>query len=145
MARRRRLVHRGAQDRGVHQRRRDRRSNCVALALSSRSPTQDAEALGERWADHGFVFTTDTGEPIKDRNCLRWWYGRLNASDLEKRPFHAARWTAITNMAEAGVPLEVAASIVGHASIRMTAEVDNRVRPRGRVEAAQLIAQIPPD
>ena len=45
-------------------------------------------------------------------------------------------------MAEAGVPLEVAASIVGHASIRMTAEVNNLVRPRGRVEAAQLIGRI---
>ncbi|HKY14399.1 MAG TPA: tyrosine-type recombinase/integrase [Microthrixaceae bacterium] len=45
------------------------------------------------------------------------------AADLEKRPFHTARRTAITNMAAAGVPLEVAASIVGHAPIRMTAEV----------------------
>jgi len=102
----------------------------------------DAMALGDVWTDHGFVFTTETGSPIQDRNCLRWWYGALKAADLEKRPFHAARRTAITNMAEAGVPLEVAASIVGHASIRMTAEVYNRVRPRGRVEAAQLIGRL---
>jgi len=103
---------------------------------------RDASALGDAWTEHGFVFTTETGSPIHDRNCLRWWYGALKSAELDKRPFHAARRTAITNMAEAGVPLEVAASIVGHASIRMTAEVYNRVRPRGRVEAAHLIGQI---
>jgi len=57
----------------------------------------------------------------------------------------AANTDADEFSAPTGVPLEVAASIVGHASIRMTAEVYNRVRPRGRVEAAQLIAQILPD
>ena len=101
-----------------------------------------AADAGATWTEHDFVFTTDTGEPIHDRNCLRWWYGRLKAIGVPRRPFHAARRTAITNMAEAGVPLEVAASIVGHASIRMTAEVYNRVRPRGRVEAAQLIGKL---
>ncbi len=116
----------------------------TADLLRSHRKRQRAEArtAGDSWTDHGFVFATETGEPIHDRNCLRWWYGRLKAAGLDKRPFHAARRTAITNMAEAGVPLEVAASIVGHASIRMTAEVYNRVRPRGRVEAAQLIGRI---
>ena len=33
--------------------------------------------------------------------------------ELDRRPYHATRRTAIINMAEAGVPLEVAASIVG--------------------------------
>lgn len=99
-------------------------------------------AAGEAWTEHGFVFTTDTGAPIQDRNCLRWWYGRLDACGLDRRPFHATRRTAITNMAERGVPLEVAAAIVGHASIRMTAEVYNRVRPRGRRDAAVILGGI---
>ncbi|HKY14105.1 MAG TPA: site-specific integrase [Microthrixaceae bacterium] len=113
------------------------------LRTHRRRQQVEAATAGDDWTDHGFfVFTTETGSPIQDRNCLRWWYGRLKAADLEKRPFHAARRTAITNMAAAGVPLEVAASIVGHASIRMTAEVYNRVRPRGRIEAAQLIGRM---
>lgn len=112
------------------------------LKAHRRRQAEDRLAAGETWADHGFVFATADGEPIQDRNALRRWHTLLAKAKLDRRPFHAARRTAITNMAERGVPLEVAASIVGHASIRMTAEVYNRVRPRGRIEAAGLIGAV---
>ena len=54
---------------------------------------------------------------------------------------HAARRTAVTLMAEAGIPIEVTANIVGHSTIRMTAEVYNQVRPRAQLDAMELLEQ----
>lgn len=94
---------------------------------------------GELWEDSGFIFTTELGTPIDPRNLLRWWYSALANAGLERRTFHSTRRTAITHMAEAGVALEVAASIVGHASITTTADVYNRVRPRVQVDALERL------
>jgi len=111
-------------------------------------------AAGADWQDLGFVFTSSVGTPIDARNLTRWWnelFEPLTDDEgeplpheqqplgLEPRPFHATRRTAVTMMAEAGVPLEVAANIVGHSSIRMTADVYNRVKPRAQRSAIELL------
>lgn len=96
-------------------------------------------AAGTAWTDEGFVFTTTVGTPVDPRNTLRWWYEALDAAGLARRSFHSTRRTAITHMAEAGVPLEVAAAIVGHSSITVTADIYNRVRPKVQADALALV------
>ncbi len=107
-----------------------------------RTQAEQRLAAGPAWTDHGFVFTTEGGTPIHDRNALRRWHEELKALRLDRRPFHATRRTAVTNMAAAGVPMEVCAAIVGHSSTRVTTEIYNRVRPRGRAEAASIIDRV---
>lgn len=96
---------------------------------------------GDSWQDLGFVFTSKVGTPLEARNLARWWHSILADEQLgiADRPFHSTRRTAVTLMAEAGVPLQVAANIVGHSSIRMTAEVYNRVQPRAQRSALDLL------
>lgn len=112
-----------------------------------------AELKADTWQKLGFVFTTPVGTPIDSRNLTRWWHGHFaplldedgnklpddQQLGLADRPFHSTRRTAITMMAEAGVPLEVAANIVGHSSIRMTADVYNRVKPRAQRSALDVL------
>jgi hypothetical protein len=62
-----------------------------------------------------------------------------DATDPVHREAKTPRGTAVSLMAEAGVPLEVAANLVGHATNRMTAEVDNKVRLRSQVEALEKL------
>ena len=93
------------------------------------------------WTDHGFVFASNVGTPFCGRNVLRWWYEALEQAGIAQRPFHATRRTAVSLMAEAGVPLEVASRIVGHASIRMTADVYMTVRPKAQHDALNLLEQ----
>lgn len=108
---------------------------------------------GESWQDLGFVFTSSVGTPMEVRVLVRWWHGifapildedgeplpKDQQLGLADRPFHSTRRTAVTMMAEAGVPLEVAANIVGHSSIRMTADVYNRVKPRAQRSALDVL------
>lgn len=105
-------------------------------------------SAGDSWQDLRFVFTTSVGTPIDARNLTRWWHGIFEVDEdqaeedrlgLAARPFHSTRRTAVTLMAEAGVPLQVAANIVGHSSIRMTAEVYNRVQPRAQRSALDAL------
>lgn len=91
------------------------------------------------WNDSGFVFASAAGTPLGGRNLLRWWHNSLTRADIPLRPFHATRRTAVSLMAEAGVPLEVASRIVGHASIRMTADVYMTVRPKAQHDALSLL------
>ena len=109
-------------------------------ALSSHRRRQAAERIASpSWRDDGFVFPSTVGTPMSGRNLLRWWHDALVGAELSARPFHAARRTAVSLMAESGVPLEVASRIVGHASIRMTADVYTTVRPKAREDALRLL------
>lgn len=109
-------------------------------ALASHRRRQAAEQLASPiWHDNGFVFPSTVGTPMSGRNLLRWWQHALGQAGLQERPFHAARRTAVTLMAESGIPLEVASRIIGHASIRMTADVYTTVRPKAREDALRLL------
>lgn len=110
-----------------------------ALTTHRADQEREREAAGELWQDTGFVFVTELGLPIDPRNALRWWHRQLKLAGIDPRPMHAARRTAVTLMAEAGIPIEVAANIVGHSTIRMTAEVYNQVRPRAQLDAMKLL------
>ncbi len=101
----------------------------TADALREHRRRQLAERLaaGPLWSELGFVFTTETGEPLDPRNLLRWWY-RLTAKAGVGRPrFHATRHTAATLMLDQGVPLEVVSAILGHAGLAITADVYAKV------------------
>lgn len=122
----------------------------AALKVHRKQQLQQRLAAGDTWQDLGFVVTTSIGTPMDGRALHRWWAGLFadpDATDEENagrlqlaaRPFHATRRTAVTLMAEAGVPLQVAANIVGHSSIRMTAEVYNRVQPRAQRSALDAL------
>lgn len=108
--------------------------------LTEHRRRQVAEQLSsEIWTDHGFVFASAVGTPLGGRNVVRWWHDALAAAKLSPRPFHATRRTAVSLMAEAGVPLEVASRIIGHASIRMTADVYMTVRPKAQLDALDAL------
>lgn len=125
-------------------------SDHLVAQLKAHRKRQAAEQLeaGANWQKLDFVFTTPVGTPIDGRNLVRWWSGIFKVDEdipeadrlgIAARPFHATRRTAVTLMAEAGVPLQVAANIVGHSSIRMTAEIYNRVQPRAQQSALDAL------
>lgn len=109
------------------------------LKAHKRAQAAERLAAGDQWQNLGFVVCEPVGVPLTGRKLLTWWKAALDAAGLADRPFHATRRTAVTLMAEAGVPLQVAANIVGHASIRMTADVYNRVQPRAQKSAVDLL------
>lgn len=101
----------------------------VVEALKSHRKLQAEEQLAARAWDNtdGYVFTTTVGTPIGSRNALRWWKGLLAGVDVEPRRIHAARHSAASYLLAKGVPLELVSRILGHSSIRITADTYSRV------------------
>jgi integrase len=85
------------------------------------------EALRAHQEDQGgegtdFVFADEKGNPLKDRWISRWWHEVIAQAEVRYRKFYNTRHTAATLMLNNGVPLEKLSKILGHASIKMTAD-----------------------
>jgi site-specific recombinase XerD len=66
---------------------------------------QIAERLhaGSLWTDTGFVFTTETGQPVDPRNLYRVVQTAAARAGLKHVGVHSLRHSAATAMLEAGV------------------------------------------
>jgi integrase len=95
----------------------------AALREQRRKQRETRMAIGAEWESHGWVFATHKGTLLMPRNVLREFQKLTVAAGLGKVRLHAARHTAATLMLKNGVPLEVVSAILGHSSIRVTADV----------------------
>ena len=107
--------------------------------------------LGSEWADHGFVFTTQTGNPLDSTNLLTQDFKRIcekaglgsygprppkpRRGPQAKAPFkpdfdlYSLRHTCATLLLKKGVQAKIVAELLGHASIQMTLDVYSHVLP----------------
>lgn len=93
-----------------------------------------------RWVYFGLVFLTSAGQPYHGSNLTRQHlYPALERLSLPRVTFHDLRHSAATNMAVAGVPLQVIANILGHSTIRVTADLYAHVVSDQRRDAADRI------
>jgi integrase len=79
--------------------------------------------LEETQGSDGFVFTSDQGTPICDSTVRRHFRNISHRLGLPALHFHDLRHTYAVLAREAGVPLEEISWNLGHASIRITADV----------------------
>jgi integrase len=110
----------------------------VVDALRSHRARQAAERLAacSLWEDHGLVFTTDVGTPIDPANATHRFQSLTARAGLGHRRLHALRHTAATLLLEQGVPLDLIADTLGHASFAFTKDVYAHATPKRRREAA---------
>lgn len=89
----------------------------------------DRLAAGSKWAQTGYVFTTEFGEPCDPRNALRALQVAAGAAGFPGVGIHTLRHTAATLMLNAGVPMATVSRIMGHASIQVTVDLYGHVSP----------------
>lgn len=87
----------------------------------------------------GLIFTTRSGKPIAARNLVHHFKSLLVRAELPDIRFHDLRVTAITHMREAGIDLEVIASLVGHSDPAVTAKVYSKVSEARAREALKKL------
>jgi len=106
-------------------------------ALRAHQGRQEVErsAVGQLWAENGYVFATETGTPVDPANLRRSFRSLIKAAGIPaKQPTedcpkpgqwhpHEMRHSAGSYMAHMGVPHEQIAEILGHAGTRTTEEV----------------------
>jgi len=100
----------------------------------------DRLKAGEVWQDTGYVFTTLIGTPIEPRNLNRDLGTVTEKAGLGHWHPHELRHSAASLMMAAGIPIEVVRDVLGHSSIRMTADVYGHIMPPQRQDAAARMA-----
>ena len=114
----------------------------MVVALKAHRARQAAEqlALGDAWQATGYIFTTSIGTPFDPRNLLREFKGICVEAGLGDWHLHELRHSAASLMLAAGVKLQVVSEVLGHSSIRMTADVYGHILAPDREAAAQAMS-----
>ena len=91
---------------------------------------QDRLLMGAGWANTNLVFVTGSGQPMDPHNCRRDLQLILKAQGLPTgRPWHSLRHGLAKRLLEQGMPLQVVSAMLGHSSIRVTADTYGHVNP----------------
>jgi integrase len=109
--------------------------------LETRREQQAEEAvnLGEEWINSGYIFTTKLGTPLDPRNLLREFKSICEVAGLGDWHIHELRHSAASLMLAQGVKIQVVSDVLGHASIRMTADVYGHILAPDRQAAAETM------
>lgn len=97
------------------------------LAAQRRDQAEERSRAGKDWNEAGFVFTTETGQPMDPRNVLRAMTTAATKAGLDHVNVHTLRHSAATAWLEAGVNVKAVSTLLGHADIRITADVYGHV------------------
>ncbi len=118
----------------------------VATLLESVAARHEQERANAAnvWDESGLVFTTELGRPIDPRNALPSVTRSAERAGLTGVTVHTLRHTAATTMLEAGVHLKAVSELLGHADIRITADVYGHVSTDvARAALASLAERVP--
>jgi integrase len=116
----------------------------VLEALQRNRELQDAERadLGDGWIESGFIFTTSIGTPIDPRNLYREFTQICERAGLGHWHPHELRHSAASLMLASGVKLQVVSEVLGHSSIRMTADIYGHILDPDRQQAASAMSEV---
>ncbi|MBM3740435.1 MAG: site-specific integrase [Acidobacteria bacterium] len=77
-------------------------------------------AVGDKWKDHGFVFTARHGQPLEGTVLNRDVKALLAKAGLPALHFHALRHSCATLLLAQGVAPRVVMEVLGHSDVRLT-------------------------
>lgn len=116
----------------------------VLEALHKNRELQGVEKadLGDAWVESGFIFTTSIGTPVDPRNLYREFSQICEKAGLGHWHPHELRHSAASLMLASGVKLQVVSEVLGHSSIRMTADVYGHILDPDRQHAASAMSEV---
>ena len=94
---------------------------------------------GGHWAQHDLVFTTSIGTPLDPSRVNKEVQAITERAGLGRWTPHELRHSAASILIASGVPLKVISEMLGHSSIRVTADVYGHLLEPARAEAAQAM------
>ncbi len=113
-------------------------------ALESQRVRQAKERLadGELWSDLGLVFASTIGTAMEPRNVNRRFEQLRAAAGLDWLHLHDLRHAFATFMLGQGEELRTVMELLGHSTIRMTADTYGHVLPARARQAASAIDRV---
>ncbi len=116
----------------------------IVAALLSHLEIQQLEgrAADSSPVGGGFIFTSTVGTPIDPRNLNRDFKRVCASAGLGNWHPHELRHSAASLMLAQGINIQVVSQVLGHASIRMTADVYGHIMDPDRAEAAKVMGEM---
>lgn len=112
------------------------------LIEHERRQEKERTELGSSWVDSGFIFTSSIGTPIDPRNLYREFQIVCRLAGLGDWHPHELRHSAASLMLAHGVKIQVVSQVLGHSSIRMTADVYGHLLDPDRAKAAEAMGSV---
>lgn len=97
------------------------------------------EGWGGRWADEDLVFTTSIGTALDPNRVNRQVQQIAADAGLGRWTPHELRHSAASLLLAQGVPLKTISEMLGHSSIRVTADVYGHLLEPAKAEAADAM------
>ncbi|MFH2104003.1 MAG: site-specific integrase [Chloroflexota bacterium] len=117
----------------------------VAIALlkehCQRQEMQKA-FVGNRWQEHGMIFTTSIGTYIDQTKVSRAFKRILREAGLPNIRFHDLRHTSISILLDNGTPVNTVQSRAGHSKASVTTDIYGYAMARSQEAAARMIEEI---
>jgi integrase len=80
----------------------------------------ERQAAGDRWKEHGLLFTTGIGTPIEPRNINRHFDQLCERAGVRRIRVHDLRHSCATLLYDQGVTLDRIQDVLGHSSPTVT-------------------------
>ena len=90
--------------------------------------------MGDRWREHGLIFSNRYGSFLNPDNVWKWFKKLLKQANLPDVRFHDLRHGAATVLLAAKVDLKVVSELLGHSSVAITADIYAHVLPEMQQE-----------
>lgn len=110
-----------------------------ALLAQRARQIEDRLLVGVAWEDHGLVFASHLGTPLEPRNVNRRFGTARAAAGLEWVRLHDLRHAFATFLLDQGEELRTVMDLLGHSTIRLTADTYGHVLPSRARSAADAI------
>ncbi len=115
---------------------------CDALVRHREVQDREKAATEELWRESGLVFTNMLGGPMELRNVNRRFERARKAAGVEWLRLHDLRHAFATFLLHDGQELRTVMELLGHSTIRLTADTYGHVLPAKARDAADGIDQI---
>jgi len=107
------------------------------LARLADKRDQERDRAGNLWTDTGFVFTTETGQPVDPRNVFRTMQAAAKKAKLTGIGIHTLRHSVATGMMDSGANVKVVSGLLGHSSAEITLDTYTHETPEAQRRAVE--------
>ena len=115
----------------------------MAMLEAHRQRQENTRLLaGDRWQEHGMIFTTGIGTYINQSKVSQEFKRILRENGLPDIRFHDLRHTSISLLLDMGMPVNTVQSRAGHSKASVTTDIYGHAMAHSQDAAANIIEEI---